>query len=47
MSMSARAKSIQKQHGTFKAARFLRNKGFGLGLAMFILTGKFPPKGVV
>lgn len=42
VSQSARAKGIQKVHGTRVAAAYLRRIGFHFTLAHFILTGTWP-----
>lgn len=42
VSHSAQAKGIQKVHGTKVAARYLKDKGFALCMAMFVLTGHWP-----
>lgn len=41
MHQSTRAKQIQKTLGTRAAAGYLRNKGWHIGLTMFVLTGKW------
>jgi hypothetical protein len=47
MSHACQARKIQVEQGTRAAAYFLRRTGFNLSLAMFILTGKFPPSNVI
>lgn len=41
MHQSTRAKTIQKSLGTPVAARYLKNKGWPMYMAMFVLTGKW------